>query len=254
MPIHQKIKEQLMPRASGIEVRDVRIGLGYTAVLLENGQAGIALTFHESIKKGCNVFEGLHPLVGRDACDLLSLLDSADKIEMAVALATANALANTLREDMMEGDIMKYLPIGSKDKVGMVGYFEPVVPRLKKKTSSIMIFEQIKQKKGHLLPEKDAYRLLPQCQVAMITSTTILNHTVDNILNAARSCRDVVLMGASTPLMPEVFVGTPVNFLSGVVITRPEEILRIVSEGGGVRLFKKNVKKVNLSIAGHSDS
>ncbi len=254
MPIHQKIKEQLMPRARGIEVRDVRIGLGYTAVLLENGQAGVALTFHENITKGCTVFEGLHPLVGRDACELLCLINSADKIEVAVALATANALANTLREGMMEGDIMKYLPIESGDKVGMVGYFAPVVPRLKKKTSSIMIFEQIKKKQGDLLPEKDAYRLLPQCQVAMVTSTTILNHTVDDILSAARSCREVVLMGASTPLVPEVFVGTPVKFLSGIVITRPDEILRIVSEGGGVRLFKENVKKVNLSLEEYSVS
>ncbi len=248
MAIHHKIQEQLMPRAKGIVVRDVRIGLGYTAVLLENGRAGVALTFHERLTKGCTVFKGLHPLAGRQACDLLSLLDSKDLIEMAVALATANALANTIRDDLLEGDILEYVQIGPQDKVGMVGYFAPVVPRLKEKTSSIMIFEKIKKKKGDLLPEKDAYQLLPQCQVALITSTTILNRTIDNLLGAARSCREVVLLGASTPLVPEVFAGTPVKFLSGVVVTGPEEILRIVSEGGGMRLFRENVKKVNLSL------
>ena len=248
MLINKKIKELLMPRARGTSVRDVRIGLRYTAVLLKNGQAGVAYTFHEKIKRGCHVFRGPQPLAGREASDLLALLDSTDKIEMAVALATANALANTMRDGFLEGDAMEHIHIAPEERVGMVGYFAPMIPRLKKKTSSLMVFEQIKQKSGDLLPEEEAYRFLPQCQVAMITSTSILNHSIEKILYAARSCREVILLGASTPLLPELFSDTPVTLLSGVVVTRPEEILRIVSEGGGMRSFRKNIKKVNLSI------
>jgi uncharacterized protein (DUF4213/DUF364 family) len=248
MLINKKIRELLMPKAKAASVRDVRIGLHYTAVLLKNGQAGVAYTFHETIKRGCQVFSGLQPLTGRKASDLLSLLDSTDKIEMAVGLATANALANTVRDGFLEGDAMGHIHIEPEEKVGMVGYFAPMIPRLKKKTSSLMVFEQIKQKRGDLLPEKDAYRFLPQCQVAMITSTSILNHSIEKILYATRSCREVVLLGASTPLLPELFSETPVTLLSGVIVSRPEEILRIVSEGGGMRSFGKNIKKVNLSI------
>lgn len=248
LAIHRKIKEHIMPRANGIKVQDVRIGLGYTAVLLETGQAGVALTFHQSLRKGCTVFDGLHPLAGRAAVELLSFLESTDKIEMAVALATANALANTMRRDMLEGDIMEHIHVGPEEKVGMVGNFAPMLPRLKEKSSSILIFEQIERKQGNLLPEEEAYRLLPQCQVAMITSTSILNGTVEKILSAARSCREVILLGASTPLIPEVFTGTSVTFLSGIVVRRPQDLLRIVSEGGGMPLFKKTIKKVNLSL------
>lgn len=237
-----------MPRAKGLTVRDVRIGLGYTAVLLENDQAGVALTFHQGMKRGCTVFDGLHPLTGREAGALLAFLESTDRVEMAVALATANALANTMQENMLEGDIMEHIQIGPDERVGMVGYFAPMLPRLKEKTSSIMIFEQIERKEGHLLPEEEAYRLLPLCQVALITSTSILNHTVENILQAARSCREVILLGASTPLIPEVFDGTPVTFLSGVTVIHPQELLRIISEGGGMRLFKENVRKVNVPL------
>ena len=237
-----------MPRADGIKVQDVRIGLGYTAVLLETGQAGVALTFHEGLRKGCTILDGLHPLAGRAAGDLLSFLESTDKIEMAVALATANAVANRMRRDMLEGDIMDHIHVGPDEKVGMVGNFAPMLPRLQEKSSSILIFEQIEEKKGNLLPEEEAYRLLPQCQVAMITSTSILNRTVEKILSAARSCREVILLGASTPLIPEVFAGTPVTFLSGIIVRRPQDLLRIVSEGGGMPLFKKTVKKVNLSL------
>jgi len=248
MPIHKKIKEQIMPLAGGIKVEDVRIGLSYTAVQLENGQSGVAFTFKESLTKGCHIFKNLHPLAGRQAHELLALMGSVHKIEMAVGLATANALTNTIRGHHLEGDILDYLQISPKDKVGMVGYFSPMVPRLENKTSSILIFEQIKQRQGNLLPEEDALRFLPQCQVALITSTSIINHTVDKILDAARACREVVLLGASTPLIGEAFEETPVTFLSGVVVTNPREILRIISEGGGVRLFQENVRKVNMSL------
>ncbi|MGD2125063.1 MAG: DUF364 domain-containing protein [Desulfobacteraceae bacterium] len=248
MTIAEKIKQHLMAKARGITVKDVRIGLGYTAVMLANRQTGVAFTFHESMTGGCSVFLGLHPLAGRDASELLLYLDSKDKIEMAVAMATANALANTMRERFLEGDSLDYLPIAPEDRVGMVGYFGPVIPRLREKTSSIMIFEQIKKKEGDIFPEKEAYKLLPQCQVAMITSTSIVNHTIDALLEVVHSCREVVLLGASTPLLAEPFDDTPVTFLSGVVITKPEEVLRIVSEAGGMRYFKHNVKKVNLSL------
>jgi uncharacterized protein (DUF4213/DUF364 family) len=56
------------------------------------------------------------------------------------------------------------------------------------------------------------------------------------------------LLGASTPLIPEVFEETSVTFLSGIIITRPLDLLRIISEGGGMPLFKENVRKVNLSL------
>lgn len=250
MAVHDTIRDLLMPGAAGIRVRDVRIGLGYTAVLLEDNRIGVALTFHEKVKKGCTVFSGLYPLAGRDASELLALLESGDPVETAVGLATANALTNTVKDTLREGDSLEALSIQPGDKVGMVGFFAPMLPRLKEMTSSIFIFERIPQKQGDLLPEEEAFRLLPQCQIALITSTSILNHTVDRLLEASAACREVVLLGASTPLLPGAFTGTPVTHLSGIVVTEPQEILRIVSEGRGMRYFRKSVKKVNLRLGG----
>jgi hypothetical protein len=53
---------------------------------------------------------------------------------------------------------------------------------------------------------------LPRCQVALLTSTSIINHTLENLLNAAHSCRDVTLLGASTPL---VTMERPAPFVCG---------------------------------------
>ncbi len=248
MAIYEKIRDRLMPRAKGMRVSDVRIGLSHTAVMLENGLAGVALTFREERKKGGCVSSDLYPLSGRKASELLPLLASRDPVETAVGLATANALSNTMKTALWEGDSLEVLTIQPGDTVGMVGYFGPMLPRLKKMTHSICIFERVPEKQGDLLPEREACNLLPRCQVALITSTSILNHTVDGLLEAAAPCRDVVLLGASTPLLPEVFAGTPVTLLSGIIVTVPLKILRIVSEGRGMRYFKDCSKKVNLRL------
>jgi uncharacterized protein (DUF4213/DUF364 family) len=248
MNIRQKIKEASLELAGNVFVRDVRIGLVYTAVLLDTGQVGVAFTFRGDSKAGCSVFKGTRPLAGKKASEMLAMLDSADRVESAVALATSNALSNIVNENPLEGDTLEYLDIHPKDNVAMVGYFAPLVPMLKKRAESLKIFERIDTAKGDLLPEKDLYMQLPRCQVAVVTSTSIVNHTIDAILEAARTCREVVLLGASTPILPEVFADTPVRILSGIVVTNKEEIMRIVSEGGGMRLFKNHIRKINVRI------
>lgn len=248
MAIREKIKEFSLSIAKNEVARDMRIGLRYTSVLLDNGQLGLAYTFPKDSREECSAFKGLRPLAGKEASTLLGLFDSPDNIESAVALATANALCNTTQNGQLVRDTLDYLELQHDDKVGMVGHFAPLVPLLRKKVSSLTIFEQIEHASGDLLPESDAYTVLPQCNVALITSTSILNHTIDPILVAAQSCREVMLLGASTPLIPEVFSSTSVTILSGVVVTRPQEIMRIVSEGGGVRFFRDHVKKVNIRL------
>ena len=248
MTLNQKIRDHLMEKGRHVQVREVRIGLSYTAVMLESGQTGVAFTFKDSTVRGCPMFSDLKPLSGKGAWEILSFLDSSNRIEAAVALATANALANVFSDPMLEGDILEHLAVHPDDQVGMVGYFGPVLPELRKKTDKILIFEQIKEKTAELLPEEEAYRLLPQCQIAMITSTTLINQSVDRLLEAAKGCREVILLGASTPMVREAFLNSPATYLSGVVVIEPDEILRIVSEGGGMRRFKNCIRKVNLTL------
>lgn len=251
MTIAGKIKEVLMPIARGVGVRDVRIGLIYTAVMLEDGRTGLAFTFHQGRRAECSLLKSLYPLRGRDAADLVALLEAPEQVERAVGLATANALSNSLHGGAWEGDFLGMLDIRPGDQVGMVGLFAPVLPRLRERTSSILIFEQNPGpwREADLLPEEDAYRLLPWCEVALVTSTSLVNHTIDRLLAAAQNCREVVLLGASTPLVPEALAGTSVTLLSGIIVLEPEEILRTVSEAGGTRSFKGHVRKVNVPLS-----
>ncbi len=245
----RRIVEGLTHEAVIATVAEVRIGLGYTAVKLEDGRAGVAYTFRDQAKGGCSVFHGLRPLAGRVAVDLLPLLQSSDAIEAAVGLACANALANSHDDSMkLEGDILDHLDAGPDDDVAMVGYFGPLVPKLQKSARSLTVFERVTTQTSYIHPQEEALTILPKCQIALITATSIINHTIDELLVAARGCRQVAILGASTPLWTDAFAGTGVTMLSGVVVTSPDGILRVVSEGGGMQQFSPHVRKVTMKV------
>lgn len=249
MRLQDRVKGAALSRAEGVYVVDVRIGLGYTAVMLDNGCAGVAYTFLDEASGGCSVYRNIRPLAGRPAVDLLGLFDTGGRIEAALALATANALCNRPERDYRRGDILEQLQIRPDDRVGMVGHFGPLAPVIHKQAKALYIFEQIDLPQGNLLPVRDAEHLLPQCQVALLTSTVIINQTADHLLALTAGCREIVFLGASTPLIPEVFEGTKVTMLSGVIVVAPAAILQIVSEGGGMRFFKSSIKKVNMLLS-----
>jgi uncharacterized protein len=250
MHLQDRIEAAALALAEGVRVADVRIGLGYTAVLLDNGQAGVAYTFLDEAAGGCSVYRNIRPLAGRPAGDLLPLFAKGGHIEAALALAAANALFNRPERPYQAGDILERLQIGPADRVGMVGHFGPLVPAIRKQAAALHIFEQIALPQGNLLPVAAAEDLLPRCQVALLTSTSLINGTADRLLEWARGCREIVFLGASTPLWPEIFADTGVTRLSGITVVDPGAILQIVSEGGGMRFFKPAVDKVNLVLPG----
>ncbi|HAM36111.1 MAG TPA: hypothetical protein DEB40_14320 [Elusimicrobia bacterium] len=248
--ISQRIETLLLPAAREARVDDVRIGLGYTAVLLDEGRLGVAYTFRHEAQGGCCVFEGLRPISGRPASDLLALIGSSDRIEAAVGLACANALANRSSEGVQEGDVLGHLGLRREDCVAMVGCFSPLVGPIQERVKSLTVFDLVDRPTVVVRPAAEAADALPRCQIALITATAIINHTMDALLHAAANCREVAVLGPSTPMLPGAFGATNVTLLSGVVANRPKDILQVVSEGGGMRQFGPCVRKVSLRIPG----
>ncbi|MFH0916333.1 MAG: DUF4213 domain-containing proteins, partial [bacterium] len=128
--IIEELRSHLLHHFPEQRVADVRIGLGYSAVMLEDGNAGTAYTFRHDAASGCSVFMGRRPLAGRTTTEILEYLGSPDVVECSVGLALANAMANRPHPDQQEGDILDILPLRPDDRVGMVGYFGPLVAPL----------------------------------------------------------------------------------------------------------------------------
>jgi hypothetical protein len=108
----RRLVARLADAARNAVVAKVCIGLGYTAVELADGRTGVAYTFRDQARGGCSVFNGIRPLAGRPAADLLALLESSDAIEVGVGLACGNALANRDEHAWPGGDILEHLDVG----------------------------------------------------------------------------------------------------------------------------------------------
>jgi len=248
MGLRNRIIDLLEPSCSGHVVRDVRIGLGYTAVQLDDGCTGAAYTLGSGSFRGCSAFMGKRPLSGRPSVDLLRYLGSDNLVESALGLATANAIANGPKPRCVTGDVLEAVELLPTDRVAMVGFFVPLVAGLQQRVAALEIFEEHRGSMAHLRPASEAASVIPQCNVAFISSTTIMNDTIDGLLEAARECRETVLLGPSTPLIPEAFAEAAVTWLSGMIVEDSVGLLRVVSEGGGTRFFKPFVTKWNVPL------
>ena len=253
----EALKIAALEKAGEIHVTDVRIGLGYTAVMLDTGSVGLAYTFRDKTEQGCSVFHGKRPLAGSPVRDILQYISSNGLLERTLGMAAANALFNI--DDAAgdvpgcsstEGDLLDVLAITKDDRVGMVGFFGPLVPVLKQRAGELIIFEENMARADGLCSGSRASELLPSCSVAIITATSIINNSFEHIAVAAANCRLKAVLGPSTPLAPKIFKNYGVTHLSGVIGIDPAAILRVVSEGGGTRFFMEWSKKINLVLNG----
>jgi hypothetical protein len=97
-----------------------------------------------------------------------------------------------------------------------------------------------------VLDKKETGRILNECTVAIITATTLLNDTLEEILNGLGNPRHVAILGPSTPLCPDIFQGTQVNHLGGSVVRDAYKVMRIISEGGGTPAMRPYLQFVNI--------
>jgi uncharacterized protein (DUF4213/DUF364 family) len=175
---------------------------------------------------------------------------SENVVEAAVGLATLNAAAPETPGPRVTGDIRDLIAIANGDRIGMVGYFAPLLPWLRGAGAEVDILELRSVTAPGVRPAEDAPTVLRECDVALLSATAIINHTLDDLLDLCVRSREVVVLGPSTPLVAEPFERTPATLLAGVEVVQSEEILRIIGEGGSTRQFGPAVRKVCVRLAG----
>jgi len=238
--IPRRIIGVLTPAAHGLMIAGVRIGLKYTSVRLDNGHCGVAWTGPDAA--GCCMQNSeARPLAGRQSQELLGMLESSSPLQRTLGLATANALAAGMpRPQSTAEDALELVDIQGSDHVAMVGLFGPLMPILRRTNCRLDVLE-LNGRPGTLAPV-DGYAALKSCSVAIITSTSIVTDTMDDLFSRLGTPRATILLGPSTFMRPEVYAGTPVTHLAGARIRDVAGVEQIVSEGGGTKILKHHME------------
>ncbi len=223
-----------------IKVTDVRIGLAYTGVLLSTGYGGVACTPLYDVSCCSRVFFP-ETLRNQTVDYILELALSENHVEAAVGIATLNAFFHMLHGLKMisaltsDTDILDLIKPG--DRIAMVGYFGPLVPKILKITEKLTVLEKrkIESAEARTLPSEKAGEILPASDAIILSASTLVNGTFDELLALRGSAREVVLLGPSSPLYPEPFFQKGITAVMGTRIYDPFNMLTIVSEAGGTK-------------------
>ena len=165
-----------------------------------------------------------------------------------MGLATANALIEPPSADAVDDrEATTYLNLQKGVKVAMVGLFAPLVARIQATGAELAIIEK-NSARIEILGDAEKKDALKSCDVAIITATTLLNNTFEEIINLLGTPRAVAIMGPSTPLMPAIFRNTPVTHLGGVIVADSSRVMQIISEGGGTPVLRPYLRFVNLMV------
>jgi uncharacterized protein (DUF4213/DUF364 family) len=236
-------------------VHRVLIGLHWTAVVAEiegEQRCGLASTLrkphHHHGGPDVPTAGQLENLSGSD----LANLARADEPTLAsVGMAAINALLPHRAAAWTELNAEKVLAKhGAGRKVALIGHF-PFVNRLRDRVGELTVLEQRPQPGD--LPAAAAAEILPQAEVVAISGTTLINHTLDELMALCSTEALIVILGPSTPLSSLLF-GYGVDMLCGSVVAAIRPVLKTVEQGGNFRqVHRAGVRTVTMLRTGHVD-
>ena len=231
--------DALLASAPDAPVLDVRIGLSWTAVVVElagQRRCGMAATLRGARGHGSATIPNAGHLVGASARELASWsqLDAGSLTQASVGFATLNALLAAAAPDHPWTELNASEVIaerGAGKRVALVGHF-PFVEDLRQRVGTLWVLE-LEPRPGDL-PASAAAEVLPQADIVAITSTTLINGTFAGLMALRNPAALTMLLGPSTPLSPILF-DYGVDIMSGALVENIDATLHAASQGAGFR-------------------
>ncbi|MBN9463937.1 MAG: DUF364 domain-containing protein [Burkholderiales bacterium] len=267
--LHRAVAERLGPELDALRVERAVLGLFFTGVKLVNGVGGLCATPIRSVPEAvcCPSSARAMPtpgkLAGKPVRELLDDLYRGLDLRRALAIATLNALAETLwqRDGLApgvvqhEGDAFEELDIPAGARVALVGAFPPYMRELRRRHQPFNVLEMdpatLKpDEMPYYVPADRAPEVVPHADVFITTGTALVNGSLDGLLHLLRPGAEAAVVGPTATLFTPPYVRRGVTVLGGTRVTDPDTLLEMLAEGGsGYHFFEKSVTRVTLRLA-----
>ncbi len=224
-------------------VTDIRTCVYWTAVT--SFRCGLASTMAASIlpSEGHQVESAGNLLpIGAKALAKLSLSDHI--LEASMGIAAINSMLSIDESKCIELNAKDEIHLqGEGKRIAIIGHF-PFVKELRAEGQKLWVFELPGRGRPGDITGSEIETLLPQAKVVAITSTTLINHTLGDILNLIAPDAYKMMLGPSTPLSPILF-DYGFDTISGSIVVDSNQVLNCISQGANFRQVR-GVRKVTL--------
>lgn len=264
--LHASVCERLGPLAETLVIERAVMGIFFTGVKLSNGAGGLCATPIKSVPEAvcCPSSVKAMPtpgkISGRLAVEVLGDLYRQQDLRRALAIATLNALVETLwmRDGpptdalVCGGDAFDALQIEPGHRVVLVGAFPPYMRELRRRGQPFHVLEldmsTLKSEElPFYVPPERADEVLPQADVFVTTGTTLINGSLDSLLQQLRPGVQAAVIGPTATLVCGPYARRGVTVVGGTRVRDPDSLLDLLAEGGsGYHFFGKSVERVCL--------
>ena len=237
-------------------------GVFFVGVKFSNGGTGIAYNPPEVVRSaGSRILKcGSARVRGMRAIDVLKG-NIQSPFSFAIRLAALNALSQPLFEQnryrMDTSGDLSGIPVFFKNRrICMVGAVIPLLNRLKRlKTREVVIIDRkkkmtqadLKSMNAVFARSEDVAECLARCDTAVLTAAAVANGTMDNLISMVPEHTAIAVVGPTAGFIPNSLFRRKVAMVGTSMVTDCDGALEIMAEGGGgYRLFRSCVRKINL--------
>jgi uncharacterized protein (DUF4213/DUF364 family) len=219
-------------------VRDIRACCYWTAVASRG--CGLASTFIDSCPHHDRpAAKSAGDLTGKSAKAVAELSLSGRLLEATMGMASLNSLID-IDESICSRENAGHViaPHSEGKKVVIVGHF-PFADDIARVAAHLVILQKAKGE----IPVLDDHekKALEEADVVVVTGTSLINHSLDMLLERVSSRTVTMMVGPTTPLSPVLF-DYGFSYLCGIRVVDEVTALKTISEGATF----KEVKGVEL--------
>ena len=238
-------------------------GLFFSGVKLSTGHGGLCFTPVKEMPEAvcCPSSARAMPLSGRlrgrPVREYLDDIFGENILRRTLGIAALNALSVAAWEQsppqdyeiLMGVDSFDELDDASYPKTMVVGALVHMLKKLMAAGADFHVLEQdprtLKEREmPYYLPPERAAECVPKADLLVITGVTILNNTLPGLLQMAKPGAEILITGSTASMLPEAFFARGVTMLGGIQVTKPDELLNIISEGGsGYHFFGRYAER-----------
>jgi len=213
------------------QIANLILGQKYCAVLLKNGNIGVAATLDNFIDLKIEDLQN----------------PDLNNISYRIVLgACLNAQLNYSNNFEKTADIFDEVDFAKYQHISMIGFFDSLVQKFHKKNILLNVFDRLLES-NELTPIELQNEHLEKSDSVIISGTSIFNGTFNQIVSATPVNCDIYLLGPSNILHDDYFMNPKLKIIFGSVFEKNDRrVLDIIKNGGGTKDFMQFMRKVYI--------